>query len=49
MPSWPVLISQAFNGLALLIVRSKVHEAGPIQVNATGAGLSPAQITLEAR
>jgi beta-galactosidase len=40
---------KAFNGLALLIVRSKVHEAGSIQVSATGAGLAPAQITLEAR
>jgi beta-galactosidase len=40
---------KAFNGLALLIVRSKVHEAGTIQISATGAGLAPAQITLEAR
>jgi beta-galactosidase len=40
---------KAFNGLALLIVRSKVHEAGTIQVSATGAGLAPAQIALEAR
>ena len=40
---------KAFNGLALLIVRSKVLEAGSIQVSATGAGLAPAQITLEAR
>jgi beta-galactosidase len=40
---------KAFNGLALLIVRSKVHETGSIQVSATGAGLAPAQITLETR
>ncbi len=33
----------------LLIVRSKLQEVGSIQVAATGAGLAPARITLEAR
>jgi beta-galactosidase len=40
---------QAFNGLALLIVRSKAGATGPIQVSATGAGLAPAQIAIETR
>jgi beta-galactosidase len=40
---------KAFNGLALLIVRSKLHEIGPTQVNATGTGLAPARIALETR
>jgi len=40
---------KAFNGLALLIVRSKVHEAGPVHITATGAGLTRAQIDIETR
>ncbi|MBS0418907.1 MAG: glycoside hydrolase family 2 protein [Proteobacteria bacterium] len=40
---------RAFNGLALLIVRSKMHEAGAVHVTATGAGLAAAQIDLESR
>jgi len=33
---------KAFNGLALLIVRSRAGEAGRIQVTATSQGLPPA-------
>jgi beta-galactosidase len=40
---------QAFGGLALLIVRSKRGEAGPIAVTATSAGLARAQAHLTAR
>jgi beta-galactosidase len=40
---------KAFNGLALLIVRSKAGESGPIKVTATGAGLASAQIALATR
>jgi beta-galactosidase len=38
---------KAFNGLALLIVRSSPHEAGQIQVVATGAGLAPARLAID--
>ena len=38
---------KAFNGLALLIVRSNPREAGQIQVVATGAGLAPARLAIE--
>jgi beta-galactosidase len=40
---------KAFNGLALLIVRSDSREAGKIQIVATGAGLIPAQIEIDSR
>ena len=40
---------KAFNGLALLIVRSSPQEAGPIQVVATGAGLTPARLVIDSR
>jgi len=40
---------QAFGGLALLIVRSKRGEAGPISVTATSDDLAPAQVTLAAK
>jgi beta-galactosidase len=40
---------KAFNGMALLIVRSNAHEAGQIRVSASSARLAPAQITLETR
>jgi beta-galactosidase len=40
---------KAFNGLALLIVRSSQREAGPIQVVATGAGLTPARLVIDSR
>jgi hypothetical protein len=35
--------------MALLIVRSRAHEAGQIQISASGAGLAPAQIVIETR
>jgi beta-galactosidase len=38
---------KAFNGLALLIVRSSPGEAGQIQVVATGAGLTPARLMID--
>ena len=38
---------KAFNGLALLIVRSSPHEAGRIQVVATGVGLTPARLEID--
>ncbi|HEY4973255.1 MAG TPA: DUF4982 domain-containing protein, partial [Steroidobacteraceae bacterium] len=37
---------QAFNGLALLIVRSRGGQAGKIDINATGDGLAPGTIEL---
>lgn len=40
---------KAFNGLALLIVRSDARQAGQIQVVATGAGLAQGQLALETR
>ena len=40
---------KAFNGLALLIVRSSPEEAGPIRVEATGEGLAPANLEITAR
>jgi beta-galactosidase len=40
---------KAFNGLALLIVRSSPREAGQIQVVATGAGLTPARLVIDSR
>jgi len=41
---------KAFNGLALLIVRSAARAAGQIQIEATGgAGLAPAQLVIESR
>jgi beta-galactosidase len=40
---------KAFNGLALLIVRSSPHEAGQVQIVATGAGLAPAQLVIDTR
>lgn len=40
---------KAFNGLALLIVRSKVRAAGTVHIAATGAGLTPARIDIESR
>jgi beta-galactosidase len=40
---------KAFNGLALLIVRSSPREAGQIQVVATGAGLAPARLVIDSR
>jgi len=40
---------KAFNGLALLIVRSKSGEAGQIHVTATGANLAPGQIVINTR
>ena len=39
---------QAFNGLALLVVRSKRAEAGPIRVTATSEGLGAAGAVLRA-
>jgi beta-galactosidase len=38
---------KAFNGLALLIVRSIPREAGQIHIVATGAGLAPAQLVID--
>jgi beta-galactosidase len=38
---------KAFNGLALLIVRSSPREVGQIQVVATGAGLTPARLLID--
>jgi beta-galactosidase len=41
---------KAFNGLALLIVRSAARAAGQIQIEATGgAALAPAQLAIESR
>jgi beta-galactosidase len=40
---------KAFNGLALLIVRSSRHEAGQIQVVATGVGLTPARLVIDTK
>jgi beta-galactosidase len=40
---------KAFNGLALLIVRSDARQAGQIQVVATGTGLVAGQLALETR
>jgi beta-galactosidase len=40
---------KAFNGLALLIVRSSTREAGQIQIVATGAGLAPARLVIDSR
>jgi beta-galactosidase len=37
---------KAFNGLALLILRSAAGSAGPIHVSATGAGLRPGELTV---
>jgi beta-galactosidase len=37
---------KAFNGLALLILRSSPREAGQIHVTASGVGLTPAQLTI---
>jgi beta-galactosidase len=37
---------KAFNGLALVIVRTKPGEAGAITLKASGEGLAPAEITL---
>jgi beta-galactosidase len=39
---------RAFGGLALLVVRSKRGEAGPIRVNATADGLAAAGAVLRA-
>jgi beta-galactosidase len=39
---------QAFNGLALLIVRSRAGQAGKIDINAVGDGLAQASIELAA-
>jgi beta-galactosidase len=40
---------QAFNGLALLIVRSRAGEAGTIEVEASSEGQTPARLELNAR
>ncbi|MGA9965305.1 MAG: beta-galactosidase GalB [Terriglobales bacterium] len=40
---------KAFNGLALLIVRSKVGEAGEIQVVATSSGLANSRVEIATR
>jgi beta-galactosidase len=37
---------KAFNGLALVIVRTKAGQSGAITLKATGEGLAPAEITL---
>jgi hypothetical protein len=37
---------KAFNGLALLIIRSKPGEAGPIHVTASGANLASGEIVI---
>jgi beta-galactosidase len=40
---------QAFNGLALLIVRSRPGESGKIEVEASSEGLTPARLELNAQ
>jgi beta-galactosidase len=40
---------KAFNGLALLVVRSTAGAAGAIEVTATSPGLAPARMRLQAR
>jgi beta-galactosidase len=39
---------KTFSGMALLIVRTKAGEKGPIHVTATADGLAPAEVTLTA-
>jgi beta-galactosidase len=39
---------KAFNGLALVILRAKPGTEGPITLQVTGAGLSPAEIAVKA-
>ena len=40
---------QAFNGLALVIVKAKKGETGPIVVKAESAGLRSAKVTIETK
>jgi beta-galactosidase len=40
---------QAFNGLALLIVRSSANQAGKIDIDASGEGLAGAHLEVIAR
>jgi Glycoside hydrolase family 2 C-terminal domain 5 len=40
---------KAFNGLALLIVRSKVGEAGEIQAAASSSGLANSRVEIATR
>ena len=40
---------RAFNGLALLIVRSQAHESGPVHVAASAQSLSGARLELRAQ
>src|SRR5436190_16841845 len=40
---------KAYNGLALVIVRSKAGESGAVRLRATSQGLNSAQTTLETR
>lgn len=39
---------RAYHGLLMAIIRSKIGQAGPIQVHATSAGLASASITISA-
>jgi beta-galactosidase len=40
---------EAYNGLALVIVRTRAGKSGPIRLKATSAGLTGAEITLSSR
>ena len=40
---------KAFNGLALVILRTKPGQSGPITLRAISDGLSPAEVKLEAK
>ncbi|KAF2840058.1 glycoside hydrolase family 2 protein [Patellaria atrata CBS 101060] len=49
MVSFPSKTRKAFNGFALVIVRTKAGVSGSITVTATSTGLSSAQVTLTAQ
>jgi beta-galactosidase len=49
MTAFPSMDREAFNGLALAIVRAKRGEHGSILVTAKGEGLEDARATIEAR
>ena len=46
MTAFPSTDRQAFNGLALVIVRAKPGQIGPIQITAKSEGLQDAQATI---
>jgi beta-galactosidase len=46
---FPSHVRDAFNGLALVIVRSKPHASGPITVTARAAGLKYARVVLNSK